>query len=120
MENRFTYRRHHHQTNDNNNNKPTTGRKRTVEMEEKLKAADKGDLLDFRMDGGMSAQVFEGQDYSKGRHKVGTCFLFFGLGWLCAWVDMWMEREVMGRFFDRSTGTAHEQGAPSPPNPPAL
>lgn len=36
-----------------------------LEIEEKLKAADKGDLLDFRMDGGMSVQVFEGQDYSK-------------------------------------------------------
>lgn len=46
------------------------GRKRTAEITEKLQAADKGDLLDFRMDGGMSAQVFEGQDYSKGRNKV--------------------------------------------------
>lgn len=41
------------------------GRKRTAELTEKLQAADKGDLLDFRLDGGMSAQVFEGQDYSK-------------------------------------------------------
>ena len=47
------------------------GRKRTQEIEEKLKAADKGDLLDFRMDGGMSVQVFEGQDYSKNRPKEG-------------------------------------------------
>ncbi|KAM3574460.1 hypothetical protein VYU27_003566 [Nannochloropsis oceanica] len=29
------------------------GRKKTQEIEEKLQAADKGDLLDFRMDGGM-------------------------------------------------------------------
>ncbi len=51
---------------------PFPGRKRTAEITEKLQTADKGDLLDFRMDGGMSAQVFEGQDYSKGRPKVRT------------------------------------------------
>jgi SWI/SNF-related matrix-associated actin-dependent regulator of chromatin subfamily A member 5 len=40
------------------------GRKRTVEMSAKLQTAEKGDLFDFRMDGGMSTQVFEGKDYS--------------------------------------------------------
>ncbi len=29
-------------------------------MSEKLKEADKGDMLDFKLDGGMSSQVFEG------------------------------------------------------------
>lgn len=40
------------------------GKKRTEEMNEKLKVAEKGDVYDFRMDGGMSAQFFEGKDYS--------------------------------------------------------
>lgn len=60
-------------------NHPKPGRKRTAEITEKLQAADKGDLLDFRMDGGMSAQVFEGQDYSKGRNKVGLWLRGCGL-----------------------------------------
>mmetsp|Transcript_9123 Transcript_9123/g.8154 ORF Transcript_9123/g.8154 Transcript_9123/m.8154 type:complete len:1404 (-) Transcript_9123:63-4274(-) len=40
------------------------GRQRTLELNEKLKLADKGDIYDFRLDGGMSTQVFEGKDYS--------------------------------------------------------
>eukprot|EP01038_Epipyxis_sp_PR26KG_P008238 gene8238-11148_t len=40
------------------------GRKRTEEMNEKLQIAQKGDMYDFRLDGGMSTQVFEGKDYS--------------------------------------------------------
>jgi SWI/SNF-related matrix-associated actin-dependent regulator of chromatin subfamily A member 5 len=40
------------------------GKKRTEQMNEKLIAAEKGDLYDFRLDGGMSAQTFEGKDYS--------------------------------------------------------
>ena len=40
------------------------GRKRTQELNDKLKEADKGDLYDFALDGGMSTQVFEGKDYS--------------------------------------------------------
>lgn len=39
------------------------GRRRTEELE-KLQAADKGDMYDFRLDGGMGAQIFEGKDYS--------------------------------------------------------
>jgi SWI/SNF-related matrix-associated actin-dependent regulator of chromatin subfamily A member 5 len=39
------------------------GAAKTKELAEKLKEADKGDMLDFRMDGGMSAQTFEGIDY---------------------------------------------------------
>jgi SWI/SNF-related matrix-associated actin-dependent regulator of chromatin subfamily A member 5 len=61
------------------------GRKRTQEMEEKLKAADKGDLLDFSLDGGMSAQVFEGQDYSRNRQgqdlkTLATTLTFLDMG----------------------------------------
>ncbi len=40
------------------------GRKRTAEMNEKLQLADKGDMYDFRLDGGMAVQTFEGKDYS--------------------------------------------------------
>ena len=39
------------------------GKQKTAEMNEKLKAADKGDMLDFKLDGG-SVQTFEGVDYS--------------------------------------------------------
>jgi SWI/SNF-related matrix-associated actin-dependent regulator of chromatin subfamily A member 5 len=39
------------------------GKRKTEELNEKLKAADKGDLLDFKLDGS-SAQTFEGVDYS--------------------------------------------------------
>lgn len=66
-------------------------------MEEKLKAADKGDLLDFRMDGGMSAQVFEGQDYSKGRHKVRACSgVLVRVISLCAWWGWFVEGGDLG------------------------
>lgn len=37
---------------------------KTKELNEKIQKADKGDLLDFRLDGGISAQTFEGIDYS--------------------------------------------------------
>lgn len=42
------------------------GRRKTEELNEKLKAAEKGDMLDFKLDGGgFSAQTFEGVDYAK-------------------------------------------------------
>jgi len=40
------------------------GKAKTKEMAEKITKAEKGDLLDFRLDGGISAQTFEGIDYS--------------------------------------------------------
>ncbi|KAL3919052.1 MAG: hypothetical protein SGILL_003948 [Bacillariaceae sp.] len=40
------------------------GRAKTKELTEKIQKAEKGDLLDFRLDGGVSAQTFEGIDYS--------------------------------------------------------
>jgi SWI/SNF-related matrix-associated actin-dependent regulator of chromatin subfamily A member 5 len=40
------------------------GKQKTQELNEKLKAADKGDLLDFKLDGGSNMQTFEGVDYS--------------------------------------------------------
>jgi SWI/SNF-related matrix-associated actin-dependent regulator of chromatin subfamily A member 5 len=45
------------------------GKKRTEELMGKLENAEKGDLLDFKMDGGMKTQEFEGQDYSAGRRS---------------------------------------------------
>jgi SWI/SNF-related matrix-associated actin-dependent regulator of chromatin subfamily A member 5 len=40
------------------------GKRKTQELNEKLQKADKGDMLDFKLDGGLSAQTFEGVDYS--------------------------------------------------------
>ena len=40
------------------------GKRKTQELNEKLQEADKGDLLDFKLDGGSSLQTFEGVDYS--------------------------------------------------------
>jgi len=40
------------------------GKKKTQALNDKLQEAQKGDLLDFKLDGGMSAQMFEGVDYS--------------------------------------------------------
>jgi len=36
------------------------GRAKTKELNEKLQKAEKGDLLDFRLDGGISAQTLKG------------------------------------------------------------
>lgn len=40
------------------------GAAKTKELTDKITKAEKGDLLDFRLDGGISAQTFEGIDYS--------------------------------------------------------
>lgn len=62
------------------------GRKRTMELNEKLQVADKGDLLDFRLDGGMKQnfQEFEGEDYSKVKKNADALanndFFFLDLG----------------------------------------
>ena len=40
------------------------GKQKTQELNEKLQAADKGDLLDFKLDGNTNMQTFEGVDYS--------------------------------------------------------
>jgi SWI/SNF-related matrix-associated actin-dependent regulator of chromatin subfamily A member 5 len=42
------------------------GKRKTQELNDKLKAADKGDLLDFKLDGNSNLQTFEGIDYSSG------------------------------------------------------
>merc|ERR1719502_535455 len=40
------------------------GKKRTEEMNSSLQVSDKGDMYDFRLDGGLNSQVFDGKDYS--------------------------------------------------------
>jgi superfamily II DNA/RNA helicase len=40
------------------------GRKKTLEMNSQLESAEKGDMYDFRLDGGMKAQEYDGIDYS--------------------------------------------------------
>jgi hypothetical protein len=40
------------------------GMAKTKELAEKIQKREKGDLLDFRLDGGIAAQTFEGIDYS--------------------------------------------------------
>ncbi|KAI2491922.1 Class II histone deacetylase complex subunits 2 and 3 [Fragilaria crotonensis] len=40
------------------------GEAKTKELADKIQKAEKGDLLDFRLDAGMAAQTFEGVDYS--------------------------------------------------------
>ena len=40
------------------------GRQRTAAMNEQLQQAEKGDILDFKLDGGMATQEFDGVDYS--------------------------------------------------------
>jgi hypothetical protein len=40
------------------------GEAKTKELADKIQKAEKGDLLDFRLDAGIAAQTFEGIDYS--------------------------------------------------------
>lgn len=40
------------------------GKAKTKELADKIQKAEKGDMFDFRLDGGVSAQTFEGIDYS--------------------------------------------------------
>ena len=46
------------------------GQKKTAEMQAKLEDMDKGDLLDFKLDGGMKTQEFEGEDFSSRKRPV--------------------------------------------------
>ncbi|KAL7550037.1 hypothetical protein ACHAWF_013276 [Thalassiosira exigua] len=49
-----------------------SGKKKTQELNDKLQAAQKGDMLDFKLDGGLSAQTFEGVDYSGAKNAAFT------------------------------------------------
>ena len=44
------------------------GMKKTQELNDKFSSANKGDMLDFKLDGGLSAQTFEGIDYSEAKN----------------------------------------------------
>lgn len=50
------------------------GRKRTEEMNEKMQLAEKGNMYDFKLDGGMKAQMFEGKDYSDRSNRDKNAF----------------------------------------------
>jgi hypothetical protein len=50
------------------------GEAKTAELNAKLQKMEKGDLLDFRLDGGMAVQTFEGTDFSD---KVLSSTTFF-------------------------------------------
>lgn len=58
------------------------GRKRTEEMSETLQVAEKGDLYDFRLDGGMSSQIFEGKDYSSREARQAELNALSGLAFI--------------------------------------
>ncbi|CCI49756.1 unnamed protein product [Albugo candida] len=45
------------------------GEQRTEEMKQKLQTHDKGDMLDFKLDGGKSMQSHDGVDYSKEKER---------------------------------------------------
>lgn len=58
------------------------GAAKTKELMSKIQKAEKGDLLDFRLDGGISSQEFEGVDYSD---KVRMCMVRYAFPFvLCA------------------------------------
>eukprot|EP00935_MAST-01C_sp_MAST-1C-sp1_P001291 g1291.t1 len=46
------------------------GEKRTADMMSSLEEHSKGDLLDFKLDGGINTQEFEGVDYAKARKEA--------------------------------------------------
>lgn len=58
------------------------GRKRTVELTEKFQVADKGDIYDFSLDGGMKSQVFEGKDYSDRSNRENDFSLYGGFAFI--------------------------------------
>lgn len=49
-----------------------SGKRKTQELNDKLQAAEKGDLLDFKLDGGIATQTFEGIDYSEAKNAQFT------------------------------------------------
>ena len=50
------------------------GRKKTEELNSKLQSAEKGDMYDFSLDGGMKSQEFQGVDYSDKNNQRNTDF----------------------------------------------
>jgi SWI/SNF-related matrix-associated actin-dependent regulator of chromatin subfamily A member 5 len=58
------------------------GRKRTEQLNNSLEKAEKGDLYDFRLDGGMSTQIFEGKDYSDKSLRDNGNAMFGGISFI--------------------------------------
>jgi SWI/SNF-related matrix-associated actin-dependent regulator of chromatin subfamily A member 5 len=62
------------------------GKKRTEEMNDKMKVNEKGDMYDFSLDGGSSTQIFEGKDYSdktmRDQEKENPAGGAFGIGFI--------------------------------------
>jgi SWI/SNF-related matrix-associated actin-dependent regulator of chromatin subfamily A member 5 len=57
------------------------GKQRTEQLNEKLQEADKGNMLDFKLDGGVTGtQTFEGIDYSKMGQTQSEIFGILDLG----------------------------------------
>ena len=52
-------------TNDDIDMILAVGKQKTQELNDKLQEAEKGDMLDFKLDGSMKTQTFEGVDYSQ-------------------------------------------------------
>ena len=52
-------------TNDDIDMILAVGKQKTQELNDKLQNAEKGDMLDFKLDGSMKTQTFEGVDYSQ-------------------------------------------------------
>ena len=48
----------------------SAGEERTAALSSKLSKLDSGDLLDFKLDGGINTQEFEGVDYAKARKEA--------------------------------------------------
>ena len=92
------------------------GRKRTEEMNEKLKLAEKGDMYDFSLDGGMKSQVFEGTDYSKKGQKAEANFdPYAGFGFIDTGKR---ERKTVNSYAEQiSRNQADDQGNARPKLP---
>jgi SWI/SNF-related matrix-associated actin-dependent regulator of chromatin subfamily A member 5 len=58
----------------------SAGKRKTQELNEKLKNAEKGDMLDFKLDGQMSSQTYEGVDYSKAAQIQSELFGIVDIG----------------------------------------
>jgi SWI/SNF-related matrix-associated actin-dependent regulator of chromatin subfamily A member 5 len=90
------------------------GRKKTFEMNSKLQTAEKGDMLDFSLDGGLSTQVFEGKDYSDRNFREGEAgisgvssssnFLFIDPGK--------RERKSIQTYSDAPAKVSRDEGVP--------
>jgi hypothetical protein len=92
-----------------------TGRKRTEELNASLKTAEKGDLYDFSLDGGLSSQMFEGKDYRDTANQAPVKPIFDGF-----YIDAGKrERKVIVNYSE--AGTQREDGMmPKPRDRPKI